>query len=98
MICTSCGATIADKAIVCYRCGAPTAIPASEKPNRPDSRRPPASPVAALVLLVIGVALGGFALFPEGSVSWMPLSREMATAAGVASATLGAWLALRRRR
>jgi hypothetical protein len=28
MICPSCGATIADKAIVCYRCGAPTAPPA----------------------------------------------------------------------
>ena len=28
MVCGSCGANIADKAIVCYRCGAPTAAPA----------------------------------------------------------------------
>ncbi len=27
MICRSCGTEIADKAIVCYRCGAPTAEP-----------------------------------------------------------------------
>ena len=29
MVCGGCGATIADKAIVCYRCGTPTAVPAT---------------------------------------------------------------------
>jgi len=27
MTCRACGARIAEKAIVCYRCGAPTALP-----------------------------------------------------------------------
>ena len=38
MTCRSCGATIADKAIVCYRCGAPTAQPAPVKPAASGSR------------------------------------------------------------
>jgi hypothetical protein len=52
MTCRSCGATIADKAIVCYRCGTPTADPASLAPVRPPApRRPPV--VAILLLLAI---------------------------------------------
>jgi hypothetical protein len=31
MICRSCGARIAEKAIICYRCGAPTAEPAAPR-------------------------------------------------------------------
>ena len=32
MICASCGARIAEKAIICYRCGAPTAAPVAPGP------------------------------------------------------------------
>ncbi len=32
MTCRSCGTEIAEKAIVCYRCGAPTAEPAVNRP------------------------------------------------------------------
>ena len=38
MTCRSCGATIADKAIVCYRCGTPTDVPAA--PQRTETRAP----------------------------------------------------------
>jgi hypothetical protein len=50
--CRSCGAEIAEKAIVCYRCGAPTAeppTPAAAKGSRPNL-------FAILVLILIIVA------------------------------------------
>jgi len=60
MQCGSCGAKIADKAIVCYRCGQATAIPAAARPPR---RTPVAAarPWAAIVvLLVLAAAVGWF--------------------------------------
>lgn len=53
MICQQCGTEIADKALICYRCGAAT----SEPRIKPPDRRPaPSSPVVpVLVLLVIAV-------------------------------------------
>lgn len=57
MKCRSCQAEIAEKAIVCYRCGTPTAIPAPAGPVRgrqPASR----SPVWMLVLLLAVVGAG----------------------------------------
>lgn len=56
MICRKCGREIADKAIVCYRCGTPTDIPAP--PRRPDPRRQPLWPgLAALVAALAVVAM-----------------------------------------
>ena len=59
MICRNCGTEIADKAIVCYRCGAGTTDPV----RRPAAVRSRAAagcfPLAALVLLVLlGLFLG----------------------------------------
>jgi hypothetical protein len=56
MICTECHATIADKAIVCYRCGAPTTIPGAEK--RPAPSRRSAGPLGAIVLLLLAALAG----------------------------------------
>ncbi len=54
MVCRNCGTEIADKAIVCYRCGAATAEP-RVKPG--PVRRPRARLVlAALTLIVLAVA------------------------------------------
>jgi len=40
MTCRSCGQRIADNAIVCYKCGTPTAVPAAPAPrNRRRSAR-----------------------------------------------------------
>jgi hypothetical protein len=52
MICSSCGAEIADKAIVCYRCGTPTAIPAP--PVRPASPRPRTHWPTLLIVAISG--------------------------------------------
>jgi hypothetical protein len=40
MVCGNCGATIAAKAIVCYRCGTATAIPAQPTKPVPPVTRP----------------------------------------------------------
>lgn len=66
MTCTKCGATIAEKAIVCYRCGTPTAIPAAQRPDGtpPVRTRLRMGPVA-VALMVIGVLVGVAGLFVE---------------------------------
>jgi hypothetical protein len=49
MICRTCGTEIADKAIVCFRCGTPTAEP---QPRTPPPRRSQSGLVASLLALV----------------------------------------------
>jgi hypothetical protein len=96
MTCVSCGATIADKAIVCYRCGTPTANPASARPDRPAPRRA-ASPLAALVLILLGLILAAFSLMSDAVASWLPSGRTLGTILGVLVAAAGGWLFARRR-
>jgi hypothetical protein len=56
MICRQCGTEIADKAIVCYRCGTATTEPRRQPPAS-TRRRPSLVPVVvALALAAIGAA------------------------------------------
>ena len=58
MNCRSCGTEIADKAIVCYRCGAGTSDPVRQ-PVAVRPRRGRVLPAVALVVLVLlGLFLG----------------------------------------
>jgi hypothetical protein len=72
MTCRSCGATIADKAIVCYRCGTATADPATLVPKRPAPPRPP------LALLLVAPVLLALAAWwapiwsSEARMGWWP--------------------------
>jgi hypothetical protein len=95
MTCRVCGATIADKAIVCYRCGAPTA--GASAPAQGPSRgvAPRRSPTGALVLLVLGLlALAGGWLLQPGDDT----SGELLLAAGAALVLVsGVRLFVRRR-
>lgn len=52
MICRNCGAEIADKALICYRCGTAT-TDAKYKPAAPRRQSSP----AALIVTVIAIAL-----------------------------------------
>ncbi len=52
MICKSCGTEIADKALICYRCGAATSEPAARRPL-PRRRGTMVSSVTALAVMVI---------------------------------------------
>jgi hypothetical protein len=59
MICRQCGTEIADKALICFRCGAATAEP-RVRPPAPRRRRGSLVPSAiALVLLVIAALYMG---------------------------------------
>lgn len=67
MICRQCGTDIADKAIVCYRCGAATAEPA-RRPAQAGrrSRLRPALVVAVLMLAIVAAAVALLPRAPEG--------------------------------
>lgn len=91
MKCRSCQAEIADKAIVCYRCGTPTADLA------PVARRPPAKARWPLwpgpVILAIVVLAAWLAPHPADSpLEWI----AWPAAAGLAALAI-VWLAARRR-
>lgn len=92
MTCGSCGATIADKAIVCYRCGAPTAIPAS----RPTPSVSSGFGKAGVASSVVAVALAGLAVFlGDESAGQLPA----AVGSGIAALAAGwSWIAGRRPR
>lgn len=79
MKCRACGAEIADKAIVCYRCGAGTTDPV--RTPAPIGRRPGAGPplAAGVIPLLVAVVL----LFvAQGSPHAEALDASAAGAAG----------------
>jgi hypothetical protein len=86
MICRNCGATIADKAIVCYRCGTATADPASLRPAGPPAPRGGLNPW--LIVLLVGVGLFGW---------WILLTPPLETLArwGVPAVVVAVLIALR---
>jgi uncharacterized membrane protein YvbJ len=58
MQCRQCGTEIADKAIVCYRCGAATTDPVRKAAAIAPRRRPLLSAVAIVVLLLAALYMG----------------------------------------
>ena len=62
MICGNCGTEIADKAIVCYRCGTGTTEPV-RKPAAVRRRR---SPVLVLIVLAIALLLALYGAWNAG--------------------------------
>ena len=65
MICKSCQTEIADKAIVCYRCGTPTAAPAARR-SQPRPRVAGRIRWAALAIFI------GVILLSPRSATWRP--------------------------
>jgi hypothetical protein len=63
MICKHCGTEIADKALICYRCGHATTEPRIKPPadgplfDRPRRKRPPVAAVVIVLLLVVLVLM-----------------------------------------
>jgi len=57
MICQSCGTEIADKAIVCYRCGAATTEPRRRPPTRPSGGRLLAMRLTLMAAAAVVVAI-----------------------------------------
>jgi hypothetical protein len=84
MTCAHCGTEIADKALVCYRCGRAT----TTSPARPAPAGRPRSPipvVAALLVLILGAVYMSQAAAGEAPrvVSW--------SVAGLAAVVLVWW-------
>jgi hypothetical protein len=90
MVCQNCGTEIADKAIVCFRCGQAT-VAALRKPAPPPSRLRGLLSLIALVLL----ALAALFLGQAGTIDVPPAARYTVIAAAV---TLLAWRLMVRRR
>ncbi len=90
MVCQNCGTEIADKALVCFRCGQPT-VAAVRKPALPPSRWRSLVALIALVLL----ALAALFLGRAGTID-IPIEVRYAVMA-VALGLLG-WRLLARRR
>jgi hypothetical protein len=85
MTCRSCGHQIADNAIVCYKCGTPTEIPApAVKPRLGESRRPWWPGLLILVGLVV-LELGALPNTTPGTPSrWAVWAALAATAVSAA--------------
>ncbi len=91
MKCRNCGTEIADKAIVCFRCGASTSDPV----RRPAAERPRRRYRSSLDLIVAFLLLIFFALY-LGYAGHVTIPREVAwPIAGVALVLL-IWRRLRR--
>ena len=58
MVCRHCGTEIADKAIICYRCGAGTTDPVRQ-PARVTRRRSPILSLVAVALLLLAALYMG---------------------------------------
>lgn len=60
MICRSCGTEIADKALICYRCGTAT----TERRITPPAERPRRGPMP-VILAILLIMLGAVASLPQ---------------------------------
>lgn len=58
MVCKHCGTEIADKAIVCYRCGAGTTDPVRQPARITRRRSPLLSLVVIAVMLLLALYMG----------------------------------------
>jgi len=91
MVCRQCGTEIADKALICYRCGAATSEPRVAPPKA--GRTPAARGPVVLALLVLVVA----ALF-MGQVASPGVPREVGYALGAVGLLALGWQVWSRRR
>jgi hypothetical protein len=83
MQCRSCGAEIADKAIVCYRCGAATTDPV-RRPAVVRARRNPLVSLVALVALVLLALYLGQASRTAANPDYFKLAAGLCTGAAIA--------------
>jgi hypothetical protein len=81
MVCRSCGTEIADKAIVCFRCGAATTDPVRKAvPVRPRRSLLP-STLAAVVLLIAALYMGQASRSAANPDQWQTIAGVLAGAA-----------------
>ncbi len=91
MVCRQCGTEIADKALICFRCGTATSEPRVTPPSggRPQASRGPV--VLALVVLVVSALV-------MGQVVTDQVPREVGYALAVLGLVAIGWHMAQRRR
>ena len=92
MTCRHCGTEIADKALVCFRCGAPTADAADKRAPARRGGRPGWAVALTGLLVLVAAAL----LMARAAAGQLPSSVSYAVA-GLAAVVL-IWRVSRRRR
>jgi hypothetical protein len=92
MICKSCGTEIADKALICYRCGQATFEP-QRRPVAVGGGRKPSSIILTVALIALVLA----ALF-MGQVTTDTVPDEVRWTIATLAAIVLAWRLLNRRR
>jgi hypothetical protein len=88
MQCRHCGTEIADKAIVCYRCGTSTTDPVRAPAPLKRRRSPVLSLAVAALLVLLALYMGQASLTAGNATAWQ-------TAAGVLAAAAVAIILLR---
>jgi hypothetical protein len=91
MNCRNCGTEIADKALICYRCGTAT----TEPRVKPPAAGRPAAPRGLLILALIILVIAALAL---GWVGTGQVPRELSYLLAALGALVLAWQLLARRR
>ena len=81
MLCRKCGTEIADKAIVCYRCGTATTDPARAPVELRRKRNPLLSFVAAAVLLLLALYMGQASRTASNPQQWQTIAGILVGAA-----------------
>ena len=88
MQCRNCGTEIADKAIVCYRCGTATTDPVRRAvPVKP--RRTTLVPVVVLMVLVAIASYLGQASRTAANPEWLQLAAGLSAGGALAVLLLG---------
>ena len=83
MQCRACGTDIADKAIVCYRCGTATSDPVRRPAVVTPRRRPLVSLLIVAVLAVLAIFLGQ-ASRTAGNPDWFQLAAGLCAGGALA--------------
>ncbi len=78
MICRTCGTEIAEKALICYRCGEATTVPRLQ-PLAPRSRRRLVPAAGGIVLLVVAGLYGLYTIHIVSMFSRGQAAREGAS-------------------
>jgi uncharacterized membrane protein YoaK (UPF0700 family) len=89
MRCRNCGTEIADKALICYRCGVAVAEPIERPPAPRPSRQRPTLAALALVVLVLAALFMGRTVSGEVPrlLSWLVLVLALVVAVWRVAAT-----------
>jgi hypothetical protein len=83
MLCRNCGTEIADKAIVCYRCGTATTDPVRAPAKLRRRPSPLLSFAVAAILVLLALYLGQASRFAGGDGRWQAVAGVLAGAAVV---------------